>query len=397
MTNPFCSHSAFNLPLEFSLCQQMHAAALRRAVQGEGTHTVPKSVPLAWLREQRHRVGPDIYLAHPATVEQLFRGVTFAVYQQIEALYCSPLAPSLAMVTRIVERMAQYAGLSMLHEEAIWAMCVHLEERRLQHTNVTTHTLPATWWLGTITPDPLADRANGTDNDIPVGVVDLSNRRVLAFRIGARSSLADLRALALYDALVGARHPSPQGTGGLVWQVPAYLIVSERTPASRWEAVCVALGVRIEYASSPAPFIEEVQQTWMDLRERWKAVQVRWAIAFDSVLHRTYGSSPLRAREQTDHHFRHLIGYRRDPASLVPALRALLPRHGAVIREPGEILFDGLHYGDELLSYFPGWHVSLQRSEHTEAVIWVSLDGEILTQAIARELVRRDGSYRLHR
>ena len=101
MTNPFRSTSAFNLPLALSICQQIHATALRHAVRGEGMHAVPASLPLTWLREQRRRVGPEICLTHPADIERLFRGVTFAVYRQIEALYCSRLAPSRATVTRI--------------------------------------------------------------------------------------------------------------------------------------------------------------------------------------------------------------------------------------------------------------------------------------------------------
>lgn len=397
MTNPFCSRSAFNRPLEFSLCQQIHATALRRAAQNAEMAPIPESVPLAWLREQRQRIGPDIYLAHPATIEQIFRGVTLAVYQQIETLYCAPPFRNLAMVTQVVERMAQYAKLPSPTREAIWAMCAHLEEQRRQLTNVTTHTDPSTWWLGAIAHDSRADRASVTDHETLVGVVDLSNRRVLAFRLGAHHRMTDLCQLALYDALVAARRPFSQGTGGLIWHVPACLAHTVSIPPSPWEAACRTLGVRMEHTSAQVPFIEEVQHAWHELRARAAHERVRLAVAFDSVLHRSYGYSPLRAREQAAHLFRRRIGYGRDPASLVPALRALLPQQEALISQEGEVFVSGLHYVDELLPYFPGKPVTVQRSEQTEAVIWVSLDGEILTQALARELVRRDGSYRLHR
>ncbi len=397
MTNPFRSRSIFNLPLEFSLCQQIHATALRRVAQGEGMSPIPESVPLIWLREQRPRVGPDIYLAHPAAVEQIFRGVTLAVYQQIETFYCSPPFLSLGMITRVIERMARFAELPTLHQEAIWALCVHLEERRRQQTSVTTHTEPSTWWLGAIAHDSPANQGGSSEHEVLVGVVDLSNRHVLAFRSGRRHRITDLCRLSLYDALVAARRPFSQGTGGVIWHVPECLVDAVAMPTAPWAAVCLPFGIRIEHACAPVPFIEEVQHMWRELCARFARERVQLAVAFDSVLHRAYGHSPLRAREQAAYQFRHRVGYGRDPASLVPALRALLPQQEALISQEGEVFLNGLHYTDELLAYFLGSRVAVQRSEQTEAVIWVSLDGEILTQALARELVRRDGSYRLHR
>jgi hypothetical protein len=50
-----------------------------------------------------------------------------------------------------------------------------------------------------------------------------------------------------------------------------------------------------------------------------------------------------------------------------------------------------------LLEYWAGAPVTFRRSEHMEALIWVYLDGDLLSQAMARELQRRDGSYRLNR
>jgi hypothetical protein len=61
------------------------------------------------------------------------------------------------------------------------------------------------------------------------------------------------------------------------------------------------------------------------------------------------------------------------------------------------VAFDGLHYTEDLLTYWPGSRITVKRSEHTEAVLWIYLGGEILCQAMARELARRDGSYRATR
>lgn len=65
-----------------------------------------------------------------------------------------------------------------------------------------------------------------------------------------------------------------------------------------------------------------------------------------------------------------------------------------MIDQDGEVAFDGLHYVDQVLSYWAGSPVEVRRSEQIEAVLWVYLQGEILCLARARELARRDGSYR---
>jgi Mu transposase, C-terminal len=400
MTNPFRSTSVFNLPLTLSVCQQMHAAALLRVARGMEADGVPGSVPAVRLRELLHRFGTEVCLAHPAEIEQRFRGVTLSVYERIEALYCSRLARSIQMVTRILDAMAQCENRTPVHEEAIWAICLYLDERRLQQTGVTTQKLDATWWIGEIVPGAPATAAGEDKDDASryalVGVIDVSHARVLAFRGGAHGSEAELSALSLYDALVHARLPHALGAGGLVWQVPTCLvatgILSEACKAS-----CASLGMRIERASFPVPLTQDLQQLWTDMRMRLAVAPARWAVVFDSALNRAYGTSPLRKREEADRRFGRLTGYQSDPASLVPGLRALLPLHEAEILQEGEVIYDGLHYADDLLSHFPGSRVAVRRSEQSEAAIWVYLDGEMLCQATARELARRDGSYRSHR
>jgi Mu transposase, C-terminal len=399
MTNPFRSTSVFNLPLTLPVCQQMHAAALLRVARGMEAEAVPGSVPAARLRELASRFGPEVCLAHPAEIEQRFHGVTLSVFQRIEALYCSRLARSIQMVTRILDAMARCANHPRVHEEAIWAICLYLDERRLQQTSVTTEQLDATWWIGEIVPGAPATAKGGEDDASRyalVGVIDVSHARLLAFRQGAHGSEAELSALSLYDALVHARLPHPRGAGGLLWQVPTRLAATG-TLSETCKAACASLGMRIERTSSPPPLTRDLQQVWTDLRTRLAVAPARRGIVFDSALNRAYGTSPQRTREEADHRFGRLTGYRRDPASLVPALRALLPLHDSSISQEGEVLYNGLHYADDLLSHFPGSHVAVRRSEQSEAAIWVYLDGEILCQAMARELARRDGSYRSRR
>ena len=114
-------------------------------------------------------------------------------------------------------------------------------------------------------------------------------------------------------------------------------------------------------------------------------------------MHKAYGYSPLRIREERDRVYDHLVGYNRDPAWQLPALRYFLPLHSGVISDEGSIFYEGLHYTDELLAYWIGAKVTFRLSEHTEALIWVYLEGSMLCTALARELRRRDGTYWSHR
>lgn len=395
MTNPFCTSSKLNTPLIPEVCQQIHAEALLRVARGLKEGTVPNSVPAARLRELMYHLGPEICLMHPTEIEALFCGVTCSVYQQIEALYCSKMCRSVQTVVAILSLMARSVAVPPIHEEAIWALCLHLDERREREIRVTIHQCLTSWWVGEIV---LGSLPTGEEEgqDTLITVIDISIPCVLAFRVGPRRSDADLLALSLYDALVGARHPNPSGAGGLVWEVPNCLLTTEPLPLT-CEIACASFGVRIERASTAIPLIEDLRTYWRDIHARGSVPIAQRALVFDSILNRAYGESPFRTREQADHRFGRFIGYQNDPASLVPALRTLLPLHDASINTCGEVFSDGLHYTDALLSLFPEAHVSIRRSEQTEAVIWVYLDGEILGEARARELARRDGSYRAHR
>lgn len=399
MINPFSSSSLLNRPLLPEVCQRIHAQALFQAARGRNVDDVPSSVPVARLRTHLHHAGPETCLTHPPEIECLFQGMTLSVYQCIEALYCSRVARSIAMVNRIVNALARCANISPIHAEAIWSICLHLNERRAHMIRVTTQPSQATWWLSDIASPPLVAQADHHTHRALVAVIDISTPAVLAFRIGREQSITELMALSLYDALVAARHPHPSGGGGLVWIIPSSLLTTDLLPQTCTLA-CTSLGVSIDTcARSAVPLLQDVSMYWNALHtpEPVPLSTGQVDILFDSILKRAYGTSPLRLREQNDHRFKQFIGYQNDPAHLVPALRALLPTHDACINASGEIFFDGLHYTDDLLTLFPGASVSIRRSEQSEVLIWVSLDGEMLGEARARELARRDGSYRAHR
>jgi len=396
-TNPFCSTSVFNLPLKQEVCQRIHAAALIRVARDQEIHPVPSRINRKRLRERVHLYGSEVCLEHPAEIEQLFQGITFAIYQEIESLYCSRLERSLSMTLRIVKRLSEQRGTQPIQEEAVWAICLYLDERRAEQTEVTIHHSDENWWIGVL---PVPAQPEGSPEEAMtsplVGVIDPSRSRLLAFRMQELQRSPDLCALALYDALCDARRPHPYGAGGLIWNVPRSLLTQTQLPERIREA-CASLGIPIEDNTDPLPIARTLADQWRELQTARPTPPERWAIIFDSYLNSRYGTSPLRAREQANHSFRHLIGYTSDPAALLPGLRLLLTPQEAVISRAGEIFYDGLHYAHDLLTLFPEQSVLIRQSESTEAVIWVYLEREILCEALARELERRDGSYRPQR
>ncbi len=396
-TNPFCVVSAFNLPLKAETCQQMHAGALRGAARNTQAYAAPLSIAVDRLRAHARRYGPQVYLAHPAEIERLFRGVTLSVYQEIESLYCSRLGRNYAMVYRILRAMALEAGIAPVEEEAIWAICIHLEELRAQRAAVTVERSSSTWWLIQFALASSAETgcANGSlgTSLLAALVIDADTPQALAFRADERAAEAELRSLAMYDAISLERRPDPRGAGGLTWRVPSSLMIEKELPKACQRA-CSSLGISIEQATHTLPPVKELRESWAGEQARRKITPGRRPLVFESLLKRVFGTSPQRAREEHEHALSRLTGYSQDPAALFPALRAFLPAYPAMIGDDGEVAFDGLHYTNSLLSYWPESPVTVRRSEQTEAVLWVYLEEEILCQAMARELARRDGSYR---
>lgn len=81
--------------------------------------TLPQSLNIAQLRIQRRRFGRTSLLVHPADVEKMFASVTLALYHAIEHLYCSRYERSIAIVWRLVNAMAQHAGVPSVTYEAV--------------------------------------------------------------------------------------------------------------------------------------------------------------------------------------------------------------------------------------------------------------------------------------
>jgi hypothetical protein len=98
-------------------------------------------------------------------------------------------------------------------------------------------------------------------------------------------------------------------------------------------------------------------------------------------LERRHHHGPLIAAERAEHDFRHLDGYNRDPALVLPPLRWLLPAYTATIEKDSTVTVSGRRYHDDLLRYWIGSPVTVRVSRHNPDFAYIYLDGEILCQA----------------
>jgi hypothetical protein len=395
--NPFLSNSALNLPLQPDICQQMHFTALQAVVNSPCSDALPPHLSNDELRRRRRIQGGEACLAHPAHVEQVFSGVTLSVYQAIEELFCQRLGRNVHTVWCILEKMATQADSPAVKYEAVWSICQYLQERRQANADTTVEHTESTWQLIQICPDVIIQDMNDVYRPTILCVLDTSALKVLSFRITHDPEIEETAALTLYDAIESKRRPSPNGSAGLIWQLPLEL-ATEVGLTSSTEKALNQLGIdTVPDRSTTLPFVDTLRSGWdKDLTGR-DLQKNRFVMIFDNYLQKVHGYGPMLERKYRDRDFTHLIGYNRDPAWQFPALRQFLPQRSGLIDQAGAVEYNNLHYEDELLAYWPGNQVALRRSQKAEAVAWIYLDEEILCQATARELRRKDGSYRPNR
>jgi len=395
--NPFLVPASMTTVLDREDCERIHYQALQAAVRGSRPEALPASVPLSELRERARFDGAEVYLAHPDDIELLFSGITLAVYRTVRSLFCSRLGRSTKMVWRILCAMACAAGVESIPYETIWALCLSLEECRLASVAVPVERGEETWWVGLTTPDiSIQQGAARAYHPSIAWCVEASVPRALSFCIAPLDAPEDNATRALYDAITVHRRPQARVPTGLIWHLPERIMTT--VPLSRpCVAACTRAGIQVEESTAEIPLLEHIRKTW----ERGVAGRTllarHCAGLLDAFLHSAHGYGPRRAFEQQAHRYAPLVGYGQDPAAQFPLLREFLPAVASSIEADGAVPYDGLHYTHEWLSYWPEHAVTLRRSAHTAAAAWIYLDGEILCQAHARELRRRDGSYGQYR
>lgn len=392
----FDKNTLLKTPLQPDICQYIHLAALRTIISGRYSESWPEHINILDMQQIVKYYGWEYLILNSNDISRIFEGVSLAIYQCIDNLYCSRIGRSVHMVWRIIGEMAKRTEVAIPSYEAVWAICMYLTERHAKQTAVTTRVLDTTWHLIQITPPiRVVDRNSLIDPSI-ICVVDERSLRVLSFtsvpEVGTKNGMA----LALYDAIIAQRRPSREGAAGVLWPLPSHLLVHYDASNGVTE-FCVQCGISLKSSNHTLAMRAELEHAWTkDLINRVLHKQ-HFMLLFDTYLKRMHGYGPIDARQEADRRFMRHRGYNQDPAWLFPKLRILLPAYETTITPDGLIQHNGLHYKDEILDYWPNQPVIFRRSAHAESSGWVYLNGEILCQSMARELRRTDGSYRPNR
>jgi hypothetical protein len=384
-------------PLQLELCQRIHYTALRTTLCQVRDGEMPASLSLPELKQQVRRQGREACLRHPAEIEQVFAGVTLAVYRTIEHLYCSRLTRSIYTVWDILQRQAQANNNLPISYEAAWAICIYLEERRAAETTVTVDRQDTTWIVAQLHPNVLLQDDFGEPyRPHIVCVIETPTDSVLAFRMSKTSACATTISFALYDAFAAQRQPGTivDVVAGLRWSLPTTIATDYLALPDDSARVCADLAIPAVQMENPPSILNDLRGDWdRDLANRVLEPH-HFRLIFDTHLRRIHGYGPHTIEQQTAHNHAHLTGYNRDPAWQFPALRCLLPAQSGIIAADGSVECDGLHFEDDLLRYWIGQQVLVRRSLQSDAAAYVYVNDEILCMGMARELRRSDGSYR---
>jgi hypothetical protein len=325
--------------------------------------------------------GREVYIIASPTVEQLFQGVTLTVYQEVQRLFCSPVFRSHRIVRRILSKLAEEAQVSPPSPEATWAICGYLNTACDERIGPCVVQSDAQWYVGQVLPDVVI--ASGTTRTSPkiTCIIDEQFGRAVAFhqqKVG--ESLEEPIAVALYVALCAQRQPTPFTPGGLVWSLPRQIIADFALPQDAVRC-CTELGASLGGASARPKIFDDLEGAWARTLSGRVLSTERFELMLETYLKKRYGYGPRTTADDADYAFRHLEGYNRDPALVLPPLRWLLPAYDAIVNEDAVVTVAGRRYHDDLLRYWPGAEVTVRVSRHDRHFAYIYLDGEILCVA----------------
>lgn len=396
--------SLLDIPLPEDLCQEIDFRA-HVALLNQRQGTAPWMLDHALSLRQAVAVrGVNACIRHPADITAIYTGVNTRHFLKIQELYCHRLGRSIETIVAIMKAQAYHAGVEPLQDEAVWAICMFLNDLRQQNTSMTIQKSDASWAIMSMT---LAVETTAADGAISrpslILVLDLSQDRVTAFKTVSTEAREEYIDLAFYDALTAARRPCFDDEAGLAWLLPKTLLVDPLDMNSWLKRACAELS--IEVATTLSGAVLERSKTLRDIQGFWSALHSRpqramsasrFELVFDRSLFSIQGTEPKRAKEAKLQQFSNLRGYSQDPASMLPALRWLLPVIDTEVVN-GSMLHRDLHYTHDLLQLWPGRLAQLRVSAESEARAWVYFGNEVVCEAFAVELRRKDGSYRPNR
>ena len=283
------------MPLSAEQCQKIHYSAVQMTLRGNLTEfSPPPWMETEHLRPRVQANGWEVCLLHPATIEDMFFGMTSDVYRTIQDLYCDRLFRSVSTVQTILAAMAKQAGVPAIHDEAIWAICVNLADRQHERTAVTCETTLTTWAIRTLLLEvDLRNRDNEIYFPTVVCVVDQTNGHVLSFRVAHAKDLVQATTLAVYDTFAAQRNPSADGTGGLTWAIPTKICGKTPGQAAILQSALEGLPIHVTHQTSVhdanTDFGWERNREWYSALKGRGLSTARFAEFFDNYLFRIQG------------------------------------------------------------------------------------------------------------
>lgn len=383
--NPFYV-SEVGRPLGQELCQRIYYEAMEGAASGKFVVDLPPTLDLAKLRTRAALLGREVYLEHPETIRSLFAGISLCVYRAVCRLYCSRLERSPLMVWGILRAMAHEVQTESPSYEAVWAICMYLEEERQHETMLTVEQMATSWLVAHIRDETKEHESDSRTHTqmILVCVYDLAQQSIRACRFAHPQHVHEAYGQVLFEALSLCRRPSPEGAAGLVWSLP-HSIVVEHALSPECERGCTRLGITVEAEQDRPESLQTLLLNGFSEITRRAVSAEHWDMLFDSYVYKVTGSSPWHVKEEHASLYRTRLGYMRDPAWHCPALRHFLLLHAASISSRGEVYVNGTDYADDLLPYWVGTSITVRQSEPRAESLWVYLDGSLLCQALKRQ------------
>jgi hypothetical protein len=325
--------------------------------------------------------GSEVYIPHPTVTEHMFRGVTLAVYQETQRLFCSRMFRSYHMVSRILDKLALEAGVSPVASEAVWAICGYLRDHRDEQFAPSFSRSQNDWYIGHAWPDVVITNEGEAERPELLCIIDQRSGRMIASRRKRHNeALGEGFAAAFYDGLSAQRRPATLTPGGLEWSLPSS-VVSHKPLPQEVITCCQELGVAVSGTSDRPALVDDLQGGWTRSLIGRVISSERFELILDNYLEKRHHHGPLITTERADHQFRHLDGYNRDPALVLPPLRWLLPAYEATVAEDATITVAGRCYHDDLLRYWPSVEVTVRVSRHDPNFAYIYLNGEILCAA----------------
>lgn len=366
-----------NRALTIEICQEMIFRAARIT-----PHFFADPVEdMLRVRDLASIYGGEVYIPHPTVTEHMFRGVTLAVYQETQRLFCSRMFRSYQMVSHILDKLALEVGVSPVPKEAVWAMCGYLRDHRDEQFAPSLGRAQSEWYVGQVWPDVVVTDKGEAERPELLCIIDQQGERVIASRRRRHhEALGEALAATLYDGLSAQRRPAALAPGGLGWSLPSNL-VSQMPLPQEVLTCCQQLRVGVLGTSDHPALVDDLQGTWTSVLAGRSISPERFELILDNYLEKRHHHGPLIAAERAKHEFRHLDGYNRDPALVLPPLRRLLPAYDATVDEDGAVTVTGRRYHDDLLRYWPGTPVTVRVSRHDPQTVYIYLDGDILCVA----------------